>query len=787
MWPSRVASVLLLAPVLLGGGCRSRAAGPSPDPVAVSALAERFLALPGAPPFDANLSARLRAAWDARATGYVPRTRHRLPDGSPQYVNRLLLESSPYLRQHAHNPVNWFPWGDEAFESARRTGRPVLLSIGYSTCHWCHVMEEESFEDDEVARVINENYIAIKVDREERPEIDGIYMAAVETLTGSGGWPMTLWLTSERKPFAGATYLPARDGDRGAPLGLLSLLRQRAVLYRQQLDRVTAAADALAKRVRDDLEPTGQPPATDDAPIPSTSVLVAAAHEYEARFDEESGGLRGAPKFPSSLPIRFLLRYHRRSGDETSLRMAVVTLERMAAGGMRDQIGGGFHRYSTDAEWGVPHFEKMLYDNALLAVDYLEAYQVTAREDFAGIARGILRYVERDMTSPDGAFYSATDADSLGPEGHLEEGRFFTWTPAEIEGVLGADKSRLVEAYFHVTIAGNLDGRTVLSTPRSLPEVARELHIGPEAARVAVDEAVETLRLVRAKRPSPLRDEKVLASWNGLMIGAYARAAFVFNDASYAQIARRAAEFVLTRMRDGSRLSHSIKEGRRGSTGYLDDYAFMIAGLLDLYEATGELRWLEQAVALDATLRDAFADKASGGYFLAPVDAEALLAREKPAYDGAEPTGNSIEALNLLRLYELTTRDEYRVEANRTLRAFEDNMTRAPTALSEMLLAVDFATDRPKEIVIVTPSSNADPEPLVSKVRATYVPNRVLVRVVSGGDAHAPSSLEALAADKAPRGGRPTAYVCEGQACKLPTNDPETFATQLREVSAIRK
>ena len=775
-----LASVLVLVPLGVAGGCRPRAAGPSPETTAVAALGRSFLVLPGAAPFDANLATRLQAAWDARAPGYVARTRHRFPDGSPQYVNRLLLESSPYLRQHAHNPVNWFPWGDEAFEVARRTGRPVLLSIGYSTCHWCHVMEEESFEDEEVARTINESYVAIKVDREERPDIDGIYMAAVQALTGSGGWPMTLWLTSERKPFAGATYVPARDGDRGARFGLLSLLRQRKALYREQPGRVAAAADALATRVREDLEPTSHPTATDRERPPSPSVLGEAAREYTGRFDEKNGGLRGAPKFPSSLPIRFLLRYHRRSPDESALRMAVATLERMAAGGMHDQIGGGFHRYSTDAEWLVPHFEKMLYDNALLAIDYVEGYQVTAREDFAGIARGILRYVERDMTSPEGAFYSATDADSLAPDGQLEEGRFFTWTPAEIESALGADRSPLVEAYFHVTAAGNLDTRTVLSTPRPLPEVARELHIAPELARIAMAEAGETLRVVRSKRPPPLRDEKVLASWNGLMIGAYAKAAFVFNDPSYAEMAKRAADFVLTRMREGARLSHSIKEGHRGSTGYLDDYAFMIAGLLDLYEATGEVRWLEQAVALNAVLEDAFADKAGGGYFLAPFDSEALLAREKPAYDGAEPTGNSVEALNLLRLYALTEREEYRAGANRTLQAFADGLARDPTALSEMLLAVDFATDRPKEIVIVSPSSSADAEPLLSKLRTTYVPNRVLVRVVSGADSQAPSTLEPLAAEKVPRGGRPTAYVCEGQTCKLPTNDPDTFAAQLR-------
>jgi uncharacterized protein YyaL (SSP411 family) len=776
---SLLAPVLLVPPLLVAGGCRSRAAGASPELVA-AAPSRSFLALPGAPPFDANLSTRLRVAWDARAPGYVPRTRHRFPDGSPQYVNRLLLESSPYLRQHAHNPVNWFPWGDEAFEVARRTGRPVLLSIGYSTCHWCHVMEEESFEDEEVARVINESYVAIKVDREERPDVDGIYMAAVQALTGAGGWPMTLWLTSERKPFAGATYVPPRDGDRGAGFGLLSLLRQRKTLYREQPDRIAAAADALAKRVRDDLEPSSQPTATDLARPPSPSVLGEAARDYEVRFDEKNGGVRGAPKFPSSLPIRFLLRYHRRSADESALRMAVVTLEKMAAGGMRDQIGGGFHRYSTDAEWLVPHFEKMLYDNALLADDYVEAYQVTAREDFAGIARGILRYVERDMTSPDGAFYSATDADSLAPDGHLEEGRFFTWTPAEIESAVGADDSPLVEAYFGVTGAGNLDGRAVLSTPRPLPEVARELHIAPDRAHAAIDEAGETLWGARSKRAPPFRDEKVLASWNGLMIGAYARAAFVFDDASYAQIAKRAADFVLTHMRDGARLTHTIEGGQRGSTGYLDDYAFMIAGLLDLYEATGEIRWLEQAVALDAVLGDAFADKSGGGYFLAPFDAESLLAREKPAYDGAEPTGNSVEALNLLRLYALTERDEYRVGAHRTLLAFADGLARAPTALSEMLLAVDFATDRPLEIVIVSPSSSADAEPLLSKLRATYVPNRVLVRVVSGTGSQAQTTLEPLAAEKVARGGRPTAYVCEGQACKLPTNDPDTFAAQLR-------
>ncbi len=439
-----------------------------------------------------------------------------------------------------------------------------------------------------------------------------------------------------------------------------------------------------------------------------------------------NGGLLGAPKFPSSLPVRFELRYYRRTGDAGALRMAVTTLERMAAGGIHDQVGGGFHRYSTDSRWLAPHFEKMLYDNALLAVAYVEAFQVTGRRDFAGAAREILRYVERDMTSPEGAFYSAMDADSLSPEGHLEEGRFFTWTPSEIEVAVGGEAAPLVATYYGVTAAGNLDGRSVLSTPRGLAEVARDFRLPMERARATINGAVDALYAARSKRHPPLRDEKVLASWNGLMIGAYARASLALGDDRYSRIAARAADVLLTQMRDGPRLVHSLKDGRRGSLGYLDDYAFTIAGLLDLYEATSDPRWLREAVGLDAVLRADFEDK-GGGYLLTPSGAEALLAREKPGYDGAEPSGNSVAALDLLRLAELTSRDEYRARAERSLRAFADRLERAPTALSEMLLALDFI------------------------------------------------------------GGHATGYVCEARSCKLPTTDPEAFATQLREVSFLPK
>jgi len=561
-----------------------------PSAAAAAAAGTQEDGLPGAPPLPPELLARLHARWAARDPSYKPRTSHLDPDGSPKYTNRLFLETSPYLLQHAHNPVNWYPWGDEAFETARRLSRPVLLSVGYSTCHWCHVMEEESFDNEEIARYINENYVIVKVDREERPDIDAIYMSAVQALTGSGGWPMTVWLTPDRKPFFGGTYFPARDGDRGARVGFLTLLRKLKEAYTSQADKVSETSARLTEAIRQNLAP-----APGKKGLPDGRVLEAAAAHYRSRYDSARGGLGGAPKFPSSLPVRFLLRYHRRTQDEEALRMAAQTLEKMAAGGMYDHVGGGFHRYSTDAQWLVPHFEKMLYDNALLAMAYLEGYQATGNEDFARVAREILRYVERDMTSSEGAFYSATDADSATPAGRREEGWFFTWTPEEIRAAIGPERARIVEAYYSVTPAGKFEGRNILHAARPLEEVARELGLPPEKVRAVVEESRELLYTARAKRPPPLRDEKVLAAWNGLMIGAHAQAALVLGDERYAARAARAAEFVLTRMRKDGRLLRSSKDGQARHNGYLDDYAFLIAGLLDLYESTGVPRWLREA------------------------------------------------------------------------------------------------------------------------------------------------------------------------------------------------
>ena len=736
---------------------------------------------PGASPVDEALKERLATAWAARTADYVPRTQHLRPDRSPKYINRLFLELSPYLRQHAHNPLNWFPWGDEAFELARTLGRPVLLSIGYSTCHWCHVMEEESFDDEEIARYLNEHYIAIKVDREVRPDLDAIYMSAVQLfLQGRGGWPMTVWLTPDREPYSGGSYFPARDGDRGVSVGFLTLLQQLKEAYDEQPDRVAEVSSQVAERVRARLAP-----GAGGGSLPTAAPLQTAAASYRERFDAVHGGLQSQMKFPSSLSIRFLLRHYRRTGDEQSLTMATRTLEHMAAGGIHDQVGGGFHRYATDPEWLVPHFEKMLYDNALLASAFLEAYQVTGREDFAQVVRAILRYVERDMTSPDGAFYSATDADSPGPSGEREEGWFFTWTPDELDAVLGDDRGGAVAAFYSVTESGNFEGRTILNVSRPLTDVSAELGMSTDALRRTVDGARELLYTARAERPQPLRDEKILTAWNGLMISAFAQAALVMNEPAYVARATRAAAYVLTHLRRDGRLRRAALNGQAQQAAYLADYAFLIAGLLDLYEATSELRWLEEGQALDATLELHYEDTAEGGFFRTADDHESLITREKPSSDGAEPSGNSVQLLNLLRLHEFTTNDWYRQRAERAFEAFSDVIAQSPVAVSEMLLAVDFHLDTPKEIVLVVPQTREEAQPLLDELRATFLPNRILAVVAEGDELDSHTALIPLLEGKVVRDSKPTAYVCENRICDLPTTDPAVFGTQIRTVHQL--
>jgi uncharacterized protein YyaL (SSP411 family) len=707
------------------------------------------------------LAARLADAVRAKGPGYAPRTHH-LVDGRPRFTNRLVLERSPYLLQHAHNPVDWRPWGEEAFEEARRLSRPVFLSVGYSTCHWCHVMERESFEDEEIARVLNERYVAIKVDREERPDVDQVYMTAVQLLTGGGGWPMSVWLTPEKEPFFGGTYFPPRDGARTGLRGFLGVIQEIAALWAEDPDRVRRATGSLVEAVRAALAPG---PGAGAAGLPGADVVAAAVEQHRRSFDDRHGGLRRAPKFPSSLPIRLLLRHHRRARDERSLQMALLTLEKMAAGGLHDQVGGGFHRYSTDAEWLVPHFEKMLYDNALLAVAYAEAYQVTGRRDLARVVRTTLDYLGREMTAPEGGLYSATDADSEG-----EEGRFFVWEERELRALLGADFERFA-AFHGVTAEGNFEGRNVLSVPR--PDEDGWEALAPARAR---------LLAARARRPAPLRDEKVLAGWNGLAISALAFGGRVLGERRHVDAAARAAAFVLERMVKGGRLQRSWLAGEAGVPAFLDDHAFVAQGLIDLYEATFELRWLEAALDLAERAEALFGDAAGGGWFTTAADHERLLVREKPTHDGAEPSGASVAVLNALRLAAFTGDERWRRRAEAALRHHAGTLRDHPQALGEMLLAVDFLTDAPREVVLVWPEEAPAPEEFLAVLRRTFLPNRALAGAPEGEGIAALGRVAAVAEGKVAAGGRPTAYVCERGQCRLPAIAPEKLAAQIAPV-----
>jgi len=740
----------------------------------LAALACVALALLGAPVTSpTTLQTTLRAALEAKGPAYRPRTRHLLPDGSPKYTNRLILESSPYLLQHAHNPVDWFPWGDEAFEKAAAEGKPVLLSVGYSTCHWCHVMEEESFENEEIAAYLNANYVAVKVDREERPDVDAVYMAAIQALGQRGGWPMTMWLTPTRQPFYGGTYFPPRTGARGARIGFLEVLQRLRAAFDQDPSRVASSAAELATHIAQ----SGRVPAAQT--IPDAAPIRAAVASASRAFDETHGGFGGAPKFPRSVQLELLLRFHRRTGNAEALDMVVRTLDAMAAGGIYDHVGGGFHRYSTDDHWLVPHFEKMLYDNALLAVAYLEAHQVTGEERFAAVTRDVLDYVAREMTDPSGAFWAATDADSEG-----EEGTFFVWTPAEIRAAVGDDDAAMVLAYYGVTEAGNFEGKNVLHTSKPLEEISRALGIDPADGTARLERARLRLRAVRAERVPPHTDRKVIAGWNGLMISAFARAARVLDAPAYAAAATRAMSAVLDGLGDGDRLKRHALDGRAVGDGFLDDYAFVIAALLDLWEATYDVRWLDRALALQRTLDAGFRDDAHGGYFMTATWHESLLVREKPDYDGAEPSGNSVALQNLLRLHALTADDTYREAADGLLRSLAPRLDRIPDALPRLLCGLDARLDRGKEIVVVTPTEVEDAAPFLRILARTFLPSAVSAVVPAGAVASLADRLPTVGG-KIVTSGKPTAYVCERGVCDLPTTDPDVFAKQIATVEPL--
>ena len=726
--------------------------------------------LPGDIIFDPGLLASFEEKLQLRGTAYQPRTSHLKVDGQAQYTNRLFLESSPYLLQHAHNPVNWFPWGDEAFEIAEKLNRPVLVSIGYSTCHWCHVMEEESFEDEEIAAFLNTHYITIKVDREERPDVDAIYMSAVQTLNGNGGWPLNVMLMPDRRPFWGGTYFPARDGDRGASMGFLTILNRIHQVFDLERSKLEQTSTHLTEAIVMALSPGA------GGTVPDTGLLDQAAKFYRDRFDPINGGLHGAPKFPSSLPLRFLYRYYLRSGKKEFLQMAEQTLEKMAAGGMYDQAGGGFHRYSVDAGWQIPHFEKMLYDNALLAVAYLEGFQLTGKKQYRKTVVEILRYVARDMTTSAGAFFSATDADSLTPDGHREEGYYFTWTSTELESVLGLKRAEIVKRYFDILPNGNFEGRNILHTPNTLESEALSLGMTETEFEAEIEEIKTQLYEARKDRPHPIRDEKVLTAWNGLMISAFAKAGMVLGNSVYIDKAVIAARFILTHLYQDGRLFRSFHDNQARFNAYLEDYAFLMAALLDLYESTHVVFWLDKALELDRVLAEQFEDDELGGFFMTSNDHEQLIAREKPNYDGAVPSGNSVAMLNLLRLGELTGKNGYRKRFQKAFTLFLGSPEKNPVALSEMLLATDFFLGHPKEIVIVTPADQPEAAgPFLEALQMAFLPNSVLSVVTEGEGQVEHIQRVPIAAGKIAQDGNVTAYVCEIGVCQQPTTDLQHF------------
>jgi uncharacterized protein len=680
-----------------------------------------------------------------------------------EFTNHLIKETSPYLLQHAHNPVDWYPWGDEAFTKAKAENKPILLSVGYSACHWCHVMAHESFEDEEIAKLMNEYFVNIKVDREERPDVDQIYMNAVQMMTHHGGWPMTVFLTPEGVPFYGGTYFPPQDRYNmpGFPRVLISV----AEAYRERPDDVLETSTSVLKELRRLSSVGGS-----DQPV-GEELLNAAYVGLIQGYDAVNGGFGGAPKFPPAMALEFLLRTHARTGNKEALNIVSRTLKKMAEGGIYDQLGGGFHRYSTDARWLVPHFEKMLYDNALLSRVYLHYYQATGDEQAREIAEGTLDYVLREMTDSQGGFYSTQDADS---EGH--EGKFFVWDIEEINSVLGESEASLFNAYYNVTTQGNFEGKNILNVTSSLEDVARQVNVDPSEAKPLIEPGRQKLFLVREKRVKPDRDEKVLTAWNGLMLASFAEAGAILERSDYMDAARRNAEFVLTSLRRDGLLLRTFKDGSAKFNAYLEDYAFFIEGLLTLAETSGELRWLNEALSLTEQMIREFWDDENGGFYFTGQSHEQLIVRSKDYFDNATPSGNSVAAAVLLRLGILTNNDDYRNRAAALLHEISDSARRYPSGFGYALSAADFYLSNPREIAVVSP----DRESLSGFLREIwnrYLPNKVVVAITEEDLAGAEQIT--LLQNRTLINGKATAYVCEHYTCKVPVHTPAQLAAQL--------
>jgi uncharacterized protein YyaL (SSP411 family) len=676
-------------------------------------------------------------------------------------ANRLAQETSPYLLQHRHNPVDWYPWGEEAFARARAEDKPILLSVGYSACHWCHVMERESFEDAAIARVMNEHFVSIKVDREERPDVDAIYMQAVQSMTGHGGWPMTVFLTPGGVPFYGGTYFPPTD-RHGLP-SFRRVLEAVAAHYRDHRGDAETVGRELVEQIRQSERVRG------GTALLTPAVLDEAFRALRAEFDSRHGGFGRAPKFPQPMAWDFVLRYWRRTGRTDAREMVTLTLDRMARGGMYDQLGGGFHRYSVDAVWLVPHFEKMLYDQAQLAPLYLGAWQATGDGAFRRVAEETLDYVVREMTDPEGGFYSTQDADSEG-----EEGKFFLWTADELAEALDPDEARAAALYWGVADGPNFEGRSILCVPREAAEVARDL--GLEADRLAPLLARARARLfaARERRVKPGRDDKVLAGWNGMMLRAFAEASRVLDRPDYRAVAERHAAFLLRALRPEGRLLRTWMAGRAKLLGYLEDHAMVADGLLALYEATFDRRWLTASRELVEAMLELFWDPGAEAFFDTGSDHEALIVRPRSLFDSAVPCGTSVAADVLLRLAVLTGEARYERLGLAAIRPVAPLMARYPSGFGRFLAALDFHLAPPLEVALVWAPGGAAPAALLREVFSRYLPSRVVAGAAEGDSAGLP-----LLEGKEARNGEPTAYVCERYACQAPTTDPAELGRQL--------
>jgi uncharacterized protein YyaL (SSP411 family) len=680
----------------------------------------------------------------------------------PAHTNRLAREKSPYLLQHQHNPVDWHPWGEEAFARARQENKPIFLSIGYSTCHWCHVMERESFENEATAEYLNQHFVSIKVDREERPDVDKIYMTFVQAMTGQGGWPLNVFLAPDLKPFYGGTYWPPED-KHGRPsfLNVLNQIQSAWQTKREQL--ANSSLNMHEKLVELTARQSGTPRLLD------AGTLRQAGLELKEGYDKRNGGWGNAPKFPSPSHPSFVLRHGARSKDQEAVNMVLHTCERMAAGGIYDQIGGGFSRYSVDAKWLVPHFEKMLYDNAQLLGLYLDCFLVSGEQGYADVARDILRYVLRDMTHPEGGFYSAEDADSEG-----KEGKFYCWTREELERLLTTDEFKVAARVYGVTEQGNfvdhsdpdpLHGQNVLSVV--------DTNMTPAEAAL-LKSAKEKIIQARAKRVRPHLDDKVLASWNGLMLGSLARASAVLNDEVYLRAAEKNLSFLQSKLWDAKSktLYHRWRDGARDTTQLLEAYAFLLGGVLELYQVTLDARHLEFAIALAESMLAKFYDPQDGGFWQSAQGASDLILRLKEDYDGAEPSGNSVAVSALLRLAAITERKDFRDAAEKSLRLFSERLERMPQAMPFMLLALDFSLEEPKRVVIAGDVASAEGRKLVRAAHSLYQPNKVILST-SG-------PVESFAKTLPAKDGKPTVYLCTGTACQPPTHDPDKVKALLR-------